>query len=76
MSEEQLNALISSVQADPRQMKLLHILGPQLEQLVNKGSPDLRSLFDALDRQQLVARKELQELREAFALDSVSGHSS
>lgn len=56
-------------------MKLLQILGPQLEQLVNKGHPDLWGLYGALNKEELITQEELQELRATFALDSVSGYS-
>jgi hypothetical protein len=72
-SEEQLDVLIRDIQADSGRIKLLQILGTQLEQLVNKGHPDLWGLHDALDKEELVSQEELQELRTMFALDSVSG---
>ncbi|EXJ56204.1 uncharacterized protein A1O5_12660 [Cladophialophora psammophila CBS 110553] len=51
-------------------MKLLQILGPQLELLVNKGQPNLHAIYDALCQEKLVSQQELQELRVTFALDS------
>jgi hypothetical protein len=71
---EQLDVLIRGIQADSGRMKLLQILGTQLEQLVNEGHPDLRGLYDALKEEGLVSQEELQELRIMFALDSVSGY--
>ena len=75
MNEEQLDILIKSIQADPRRMKLLQILEPQLEQLVHKGQPDLHALYEALWREELVSQRELQDLQGTFALDSVSAES-
>lgn len=71
-SGEQLDVLIGGIQADSGRMKLLQILGTQLEQLVNEGHPDLWGLYDALNEEELVSQEELQDLRTKFALDSVS----
>lgn len=76
MPREQLDRLIRDIQTDPRRMTLLRILGPQLEQLVYEGRPDLHALYDTLCREELVSHRELQDLRETFALDSVSGRNS
>lgn len=72
MHGEQLDRLIRDIQADERRMTLLRILGPQLEQLVCKGRPDLHALYDGLCQERLVSQREMQDLRETFALDSVS----
>lgn len=72
-SGEQLDVSIRGIQADSGRMKLLQILGTQLEQLVNVGHPDLWGLYDALSEEELVSHEELQDLRTTFALDSVSG---
>ena len=72
MSSEQLDVLIGSIQADSGRMKLLRILGTQLERLVNEGHPDLWGLYDALTEEKLISQEDLQDLRTTFALDSVS----
>lgn len=72
MEGKQLDELIRNVQADPRQMQLLGILGTQLERLVCEGQPDLHALYDGLRQEKLVSQKELEGLRVAYALDSVS----
>jgi hypothetical protein len=72
MEGKQLDELIKNIQADPRRMQLLGILGTQLERLVGEGQPDLHALYDGLRQQKLVSQKELEHLRLTFALDSVS----
>ena len=69
---EQINSLIRYIQTDAQQMKLLQILGPQLEQLVDRGSPDLCGFYQDLKREKLISDGELCELQKAFALESVS----
>jgi hypothetical protein len=69
---EQLDLMISDVQADPKRMRLLHILGRQLELMINEGRPDLHSLYDSLKKENLVSDEEFRELRLTFALDVVS----
>jgi hypothetical protein len=39
-------------------MQLLHILDRQLEQLINKGHPDLHAFYDALKEEKLVSEEE------------------
>lgn len=75
MPRDQLDGLIGNIKADPRRMRLLRILGPQLEQLVCEGQPDLHALYNALCQEKLVSPKELQDLRVTFALDSVRDQS-
>ncbi|KAK5401667.1 hypothetical protein LTR06_011031 [Exophiala xenobiotica] len=70
MEGKQLDELIRNIQADPRRMQLLGILGTQLERLVCKGQPDLHALYDELRQEQLVSRDELECLRVTFPLDS------
>jgi hypothetical protein len=53
-------------------MRLLHILGQQLERLINEGQPDLDSLFASLQTETLVSLEEYGELRAIFALEAVS----
>lgn len=72
---EQINSLIRYTQTDVQQMKLLQILDPQLEQLVDSGSPDLRGFYQALKREKLISDGELCELQKAFALEGVSNQS-
>ena len=72
MEGKQLDELIGNIRSDPRRMQLLGILGTQLERLVGEGQPDLHALYDGLRREKLVSQKELEDLRVAFALDSVS----
>jgi hypothetical protein len=38
---EQLDVMIKEIQADSKRMRLLQILGQQLELLINEGQPDL-----------------------------------
>ena len=75
-SDEQLDVLIGSIQADAGRIKLLQVLGTQLEQLVIDGHPDLLGLYDALNEQELASQEELQNLRTRFTLDSVSRYHS
>ncbi|KAJ9503197.1 hypothetical protein H2202_001351 [Exophiala xenobiotica] len=70
MEGKQLDELIRDIQADPRRMQLLGILGTQIEWLVCKGRPDLHALYDELRQEQLVSQDELERLRVTFPLDS------
>jgi hypothetical protein len=72
MNGEQLHDLTKSIQADSKRIRLLHILGRQLELMINKGRPDLHSLYGSLPGKKLVSKGELQKLRLNFALDVVS----
>jgi hypothetical protein len=53
-------------------MRLLEILGQQLERLINEGKPDLHSLFTLLSVESLMSEEECRELMATFALDAVS----
>ncbi|KAL4864639.1 hypothetical protein BDV12DRAFT_200881 [Aspergillus spectabilis] len=67
-SNTHLNDLVQHIQADPQHMKLLQILGPQLERLVNHGSPDFRKFLVDVQQEGLISKDETQELQVAFAL--------
>ncbi|CEL07121.1 uncharacterized protein CDV56_101378 [Aspergillus thermomutatus] len=69
MSMNQLDDLIQSVQADPQHIKLLQILGPQLERLVNIGSPDFRVFLTSLKEAGLILEDEARELQVTFPLE-------
>lgn len=56
-------------------MKLLQILDPQLEQLVDSGSPNLCGFYQALRREKLILDGKLCELQKAFTLEGVSSQS-
>lgn len=75
MTAEQIKILIRYIRSDVQQMKLLQILDPQLEQLVDSGSPNLRGFYQALRREKLISDGELCELQKAFALEGVSSQS-
>jgi hypothetical protein len=72
MNGEQLDSMIRDIQADSKLVRLFDILGQQLELWINKGQPDLHSLYISLEAETLVSEEELRELRAAFALESVS----
>ncbi|KAL2846621.1 hypothetical protein BJY01DRAFT_234522 [Aspergillus pseudoustus] len=69
MSMNQLDDLIQSIQADPQHIKLLQILGPQLERLVNIGSPDFRVFLTSLKEEGLILEDEARELQATFPLE-------
>jgi hypothetical protein len=69
---EQLDLMISDVQANPKRMRLFHILGRQLELMINQGRPDFHSLYDSLKKENLVSDEKFRELRLTFALDVIS----
>lgn len=71
MDGEQLDSMIKDIQADSKRVRLFEILGQQLELLINKGQPDLHSLYTSLKAETLVSEEELRELRAIFALESV-----
>jgi hypothetical protein len=71
---EQLAVITEGIQADPKRMQLLHILGRQLEHLINEGHLDLHSFYDSLKEEMLVSREEVQELQATFPLDAVSNY--
>src|SRR6266496_5370717 len=72
MDEKQLDVVIKGIQANPKQMQLLQILGQQLELLINEGQPDLDSLLTSLKTEALVSGEEYGELRATFAREAVS----
>ncbi|GAB1201444.1 hypothetical protein APSETT445_000018 [Aspergillus pseudonomiae] len=63
------NTLVKDIQADTRHMKLLQILEPQLEQLVQNGLPDLHRFYNDLNKAELLPQDTLRELSISFALD-------
>ncbi|KAL2802112.1 hypothetical protein BJX63DRAFT_438187 [Aspergillus granulosus] len=69
MSMKHLDDLINSVRADSRHMRLLQILGPQLERLVISGSPDFRDFIIRLKDGGLISEDEARELQAAFPLE-------
>jgi hypothetical protein len=72
MDTEHLDVIIKDIQADSKRIRLLHILGQQLELLINKGRPDLASLFASLQTETLMSEEEYGELRGTFALKAVN----
>lgn len=64
--------LIQQIKTDSKRVRLLQILGQQIEDLVNKGQPDLHSLYESLEDENLVSEEEMGELRNTFALEAVS----
>ena len=72
MDTEHLDVMIKDIQADSKPMRLLHILGQQLELLINEGRSDLAFLFASLQTETLISEKEYGELRATFALEAVS----
>lgn len=71
MKMEQLKVLIENVQADPRRVRLLRILGQQLELLINSGRPDIAQLFTSLKEEALVSETEYRELKATFPSEAV-----
>jgi hypothetical protein len=69
---EQLDVLIKDIQADPKRVRLLQILGHQLELLINEGRPDLHFLYTSLRAETVVSEEEYSELMTTFALEDVS----
>ena len=69
---EQLDVMVKDIQADSMRMRLLQILGQQLELLITEGQPDLDSLFASLKTETLVSGEEYEELGATFALEAVS----
>jgi hypothetical protein len=72
MSMTRLDNLINSIQADPKHMRLLQILGLQLERLVSSGWPDFRDFITRLIGGGLISEDEARELRTTFPLEDVS----
>jgi hypothetical protein len=69
---EQLDVMIKDIQADSKRIRLLQILGQQLELLINEGQPDPDALFASLKTEILVSGEEYGELRATFSLQAVS----
>ncbi|KAE8149028.1 hypothetical protein BDV25DRAFT_141190 [Aspergillus avenaceus] len=69
LSKDRFNTLVKDIQADTRHMKLLQILEPQLEQLVQNGLPDLHRFYNDLNKAELLPQDTLRELSISFALD-------
>jgi hypothetical protein len=72
METKQLDNLIKDTKANLNYMQLLQILGQQLEVLINKGKPDLNTLFTSLRAETLVSEEEYKELTITFTLEAVS----
>ncbi|KAI2835493.1 hypothetical protein CBS11350_10019 [Aspergillus niger] len=70
MSEEKLDDWINHTREDSKQKELWDILSPQLDQLVEKGSPDLQAFYDNLRKKELVTEKEINEMKMCYPLDS------
>jgi hypothetical protein len=68
---EQLDVMIKDIQVDSKRMRLLQVLGQQLELLINEGRPDLDALFTLLKTETLVTEEEYGELRVTFALETI-----
>ncbi|KAE8334482.1 hypothetical protein BDV24DRAFT_170146 [Aspergillus arachidicola] len=69
LGKDQLNTLVKDIQTDTRHMKLLQILEPQLEQLVQNGLTDLHRFYNDLNKAELLPQDTLRELPMSFALD-------
>ena len=73
---EQLDDLVRDIQADAKRIRLLNILGRQLELFITGGQPDLDNLLISLKAEALVSDDEYCELESTFALDKVSSLTS
>ena len=62
MTAEQIKILIRYIQSDVQQMKLLQILDPQLEQLVDSGSLNLHGFYQTPRREKLISDSKLCKL--------------
>jgi hypothetical protein len=69
---EQLDIMVRDIQADSKRMRLLQILGQQLELLINEGRSDPDSLFTSLKTEALMSEEEYRELKSIFIMDTVS----
>ena len=76
MKAAPLDSFIEVLEADPKWIRLLQILSRQLELFIYEGNPDVQGLYDALEEEGLVSKIGLQELRQTFALDTVSHSAS
>jgi hypothetical protein len=72
MSEEKLDHWIEKTREDFKQKELWDILGPQLDRLVETGSPDLQAFYEDLRKKRLVTEEEIKEMKMCYPLDSVS----
>ncbi|RHZ45233.1 uncharacterized protein CDV56_102077 [Aspergillus thermomutatus] len=70
LSMKELNKLIAEFKKDAQQMKLLRILRPQLERLVNDGSSHLHKFYEDLRDNELITKDELTELRINYPAES------
>jgi hypothetical protein len=71
MRTAELDVLVRDIQADAKQVRLLDLLGRQLEILINEGKPDLDCFLVSLKAEALVSEEDWQELKSTFALDCV-----
>ena len=62
MEAGQLDSLICEVQADSRQLQLLHLLGPHVEHYVRTGKIDLTSLLSSLKTEAMMSEEEHDQL--------------
>lgn len=76
MSEEKLDDWIKKTREDFKQQELWDILTPQLDRLVERGSPDLHAFYEDLWKKQLVTEQEINEMKMCYPLDSVSNQST
>jgi hypothetical protein len=74
-SDDQFDILIKDIQADPKRLRLLQILGEQVQLLIEDGKPDLHSLLDSLKKESLMSQKDHNGLAAHYALDTVRAHS-
>ena len=75
MTMGQLDALVKDIRADPKRVRVLDILGGQLELFINTGQPDIYCPLASLEAEALVSGEDHEELKFAFALDRVCKHS-
>jgi hypothetical protein len=64
--------MIQDIKTDLKRIRLLEILGQQLELLVHQGKPNLHSMLTSLKAEALVSEEECKELAITFALEEVS----
>ena len=70
--EEQLDDLITRIQADSKHMTLLQVLSNQLEMFIIKGQTDIRSLFDSLVTEGLLSEDDRNTVVSQFPFAIVS----
>ncbi|KAH1375219.1 hypothetical protein KXV36_002716 [Aspergillus fumigatus] len=70
MSEEKLDNWIKKTREDFKQQELWNILTPQLDWLVERGSPDLHAFYKDLRKKQLVTEQEINKMKMCYPLDS------